>query len=311
MSLNRASRDGRVFMTGHVNTRQLFYCDRQLHTMTGAACSTLFRSADGPLAERACDGPTRLFATDQNASVMHVNSASGLHTGYTPYGFHFKILSEVQLAAFNGERLDPASAAYALGNGYRLFSPGLMRFLAADTLSPFDQGGLNAYSYCLGDPINRTDPSGHLSLLKPRTWFRSPAQKIRQREKALNSLATDMREIEARILENRNRVTSVFDLHALDVLKTERANYKARLEQAQSKLKGINKYLPKDQRKRLDQFEINKALLIETNIQSPTRLPSPASRKLFSPKKEFHDPYDDANFRFPLETDNARIRRQP
>ncbi|MGY2189231.1 RHS repeat-associated core domain-containing protein [Pseudomonas sp. SDO5591_S426] len=51
-----------------------------------------------------------------------------------------------------------------MGNGYRAFSPVLMKFNSPDTLSPFDKGGLNAYAYCLGDPINRADPNGHLSI---------------------------------------------------------------------------------------------------------------------------------------------------
>jgi hypothetical protein len=36
-----------------------------------------------------------------------------------------------------------------------------MRFYSADSLSPFGKGGLNSYCYCLGDPVNRTDPTGH------------------------------------------------------------------------------------------------------------------------------------------------------
>jgi len=35
-----------------------------------------------------------------------------------------------------------------------------MRFLSADNLSPFGQGGLNSYAYCAGNPINYIDPSG-------------------------------------------------------------------------------------------------------------------------------------------------------
>ncbi|AUH50621.1 hypothetical protein CXB49_07280 [Chromobacterium sp. ATCC 53434] len=64
---------------------------------------------------------------------------------------------------FNGERLDPLSGAMHLGNGYRAYSPALQRFHCPDTMSPFGAGGINAYAYCAGDPINRADPSGHIS----------------------------------------------------------------------------------------------------------------------------------------------------
>lgn len=49
---------------------------------------------------------------------------------------------------------------YLLGAGYRAYHPGLMRFCSADEHSPFGLGGINAYAYCSGDPINFSDPSG-------------------------------------------------------------------------------------------------------------------------------------------------------
>lgn len=65
---------------------------------------------------------------------------------------------------FNGERVDPVSRTYHLGNGYRAYNPALMRFNAPDNLSPFGPGGINSYAYCSGDPINHADPSGHMSI---------------------------------------------------------------------------------------------------------------------------------------------------
>ncbi|HDI3294081.1 TPA: hypothetical protein PMD70_003450 [Vibrio cholerae] len=66
---------------------------------------------------------------------------------------------------FNGERRDPFTGGYHLGNGYRMYNPRLMRFHVADNMSPFGKGGLNSYAYCLGDPVNQRDPSGHFALL--------------------------------------------------------------------------------------------------------------------------------------------------
>lgn len=50
--------------------------------------------------------------------------------------------------------------------GYRHFRPAQTRFPSPDDLSPFDEGGLNAYVYCKGDPQNYTDPSGHANIWK-------------------------------------------------------------------------------------------------------------------------------------------------
>ncbi|RMM34366.1 hypothetical protein ALQ80_03130 [Pseudomonas coronafaciens pv. oryzae] len=64
------------------------------------------------------------------------------------------------LPGFNGELLDSITGHYLLGNGYRAYNPVLMRFNSPDSLSPFGKGGLNAYAYCGGDPVNRADPDG-------------------------------------------------------------------------------------------------------------------------------------------------------
>lgn len=69
-----------------------------------------------------------------------------------------------KLSSFNGERWDPASGHYHLGNGYRAYNPVLKRFTCPDSMSPFGAGGINPYMYCAGDPVNQADPSGHFSL---------------------------------------------------------------------------------------------------------------------------------------------------
>lgn len=71
---------------------------------------------------------------------------------------------DICITGFNGMRLDPLSKNTHLGNGYRAYNPAMMRFLCPDSLSPYDGGGINIYSYCMNDPVNRADPSGHISL---------------------------------------------------------------------------------------------------------------------------------------------------
>nr|WP_314618481.1 RHS repeat-associated core domain-containing protein [uncultured Pseudomonas sp.] len=91
-----------------------------------------------------------LLTTDRQRSVLQ-----GLRA-YSPYGFS-KATSAPALG-FCGQRHDPLTGNYPLGNGHRSYSPTLMRFLSPDSLSPFDRGGLNSYAYCGGDPVNRIDP---------------------------------------------------------------------------------------------------------------------------------------------------------
>lgn len=90
---------------------------------------------------------------------------------YSAYGHQSPESGLLSLLGFNGERWDSVTGHYLLGNGYRGFNPVLMRFNGPDSLSPFDEGGLNCYAYCSGDPINRRDPTGHISFfgLKP-SW---------------------------------------------------------------------------------------------------------------------------------------------
>lgn len=103
---------------------------------------------------------TLLLGVDQQASACCTPSQPH-PVNYTPYGHHASADARHQLG-FIGQVRDPLTAGYPLGNGYRSYNPHLTRFHSPDHLSPFNAGGLNAYGYCSGDPINRSDPSGHM-----------------------------------------------------------------------------------------------------------------------------------------------------
>ncbi len=82
-----------------------------------------------------------------------------LHT-YTPYGHTQNRNSQL---GFNGYFCDAVSGLYPLGNGYRMYSPTRGRFYSPDNMSPFGKGGMNTYTYCQGDPINKVDRNGHFT----------------------------------------------------------------------------------------------------------------------------------------------------
>ncbi|EHQ41799.1 RHS repeat-associated core domain-containing protein [Myroides odoratus DSM 2801] len=110
------------------------------------------------------DQDVTLTANGQNESLLWSVKNSDSKGELHQYGAYGQGEAEEYLPAFNGERKDPISGHYHLGNGYRSYSPVLMRFTCPDSMSPFGAGGINAYAYCAGDPINLIDPSGHSAM---------------------------------------------------------------------------------------------------------------------------------------------------
>ncbi|WP_353100978.1 RHS repeat-associated core domain-containing protein [Myroides odoratus] len=110
------------------------------------------------------DQDVTLTASGQNESLLWSVKNSDSQGELHQYGAYGQGEAEEDLPAFNGERKDPISGHYHLGNGYRSYSPVLMRFTCPDSMSPFGAGGINAYAYCAGDPINLIDPSGHSAM---------------------------------------------------------------------------------------------------------------------------------------------------
>lgn len=179
---------------------QRFYCKSRLATeIQGAVQHSIFQHDDHLLAQlRREDAKvdTTLQATDQQRSILNALDATRPHPlVYTPYGHRPAENSLLSLLGFNGERPDPVTGHYLLGNGYRAFNPVLMRFNSPDSLSPFGEGGVNAYVYCNGEPINQTDPTGHFSFFKGlrsfwRKLFKSSKTYYRHETQLAQRLAT-------------------------------------------------------------------------------------------------------------------------
>ena len=150
---------------------QRFYKAGQLVTeIQGAEQRTYLRSDSQLLAQKNLTA-SALLGTDPQNSVLH---AEDIAIAYAPYGHREAVTGLPGLPGFNGEQPDPVTGHYLLGNGYRAYNPILMRFNSPDSLSPFGEGGLNAYAYCVGDPVNRSDPTGHfggLSVLISRMFM--------------------------------------------------------------------------------------------------------------------------------------------
>ncbi|VVO24411.1 RHS repeat-associated core domain-containing protein [Pseudomonas fluorescens] len=145
---------------------QRFYCKSRLATeVQGAVQTSIVQHDDQLLAQQQRHGArldTTLVATDLQRSVLSALDKTRPHPfAYLPYGYRPPENGLLSLLGFNGERPDPVTGHYHLGNGYRQFNPLLMRFNSPDNMSPFGKGGINAYAYCEGDPRNRVDPTGH------------------------------------------------------------------------------------------------------------------------------------------------------
>jgi RHS repeat-associated protein len=158
---------------------QRFYQDGELTSQVKGANSSSFLRADGVvLAEHqvGADPKSLLLAGDNKNSVLwEINQDATQEVVYTPYGHRMDEASVSSHLGYNGERREAQTGWYLLGQGYRAFNPVLMRFHSPDSWSPFGEGGVNAYAYCLGDPVSFTDPTGHVGVIPS---FRIPRPKL-------------------------------------------------------------------------------------------------------------------------------------
>lgn len=144
------------------HSSQRFYNGTRIATeINGERKTSFFEHQSLPLAERHLGGAATLMATDFQKTVLHsINTTHHQPQAYSPYGHRLAENEALSLLGFNGERPDPVTGHYLLGQGHRAYNPVLMRFNSPDTLSPFGKGGINAYAYCSNNPITRKDPTG-------------------------------------------------------------------------------------------------------------------------------------------------------
>ena len=99
-----------------------------------------------------------------------LSSFSGVRV-YSPYGKSTLLPSNTQpidthwaqYIGFQGQLTDPMTSLQFMGQGTRAYSPSLRRFISYDALSPFNQGGLNGYTFANNNPMVFEDPNGHMA----------------------------------------------------------------------------------------------------------------------------------------------------
>ncbi|MBI6923290.1 RHS repeat-associated core domain-containing protein [Pseudomonas putida] len=254
-------------MSTHVYSSQLFYQNGlpMLVNHQGQYRQWL-RNSGMLLAERVNGyGQGYLLAVDDNGSVLKgltASSEDSVHR-FTAYGHGAGRHPAHTLAGFKGERLDAQTQGYFFGNGYRLHMPTLMRFSAPDSLSPFNEGGLNAYAYCGCDPINHEDPSGHAVVFKIRTrGYRTPFKPALRKRTAilteiLGKLAPRSKHLLNNVLDDQpkhllNNVLDDQPKHLLNkVLDVQRPKVLERLSKARP---ALERKIAKRSSKNLDVF---------------------------------------------------------
>ena len=146
-----------------------------------------------------------LPATDRSQSIIgEIVDGQSQTIAYSAYGEQSAQQKIETRLGFNGQLREANIGWYLLGNGYRAYNPRLMRFHSPDSWSPFRGGGLNAYMYCVGDPVNRVDPTGHFwevikLFVRENIRYRTPQKlaianvKANARYKAMSTLGRSSR----------------------------------------------------------------------------------------------------------------------
>lgn len=196
---------------------------------------------------------TLLGCDQQNSIVRTLTPIEKTVTTYSAYGYS----GRVNLLAFNGELKHKLTGHYSLGNGHRQFNPFLMRFNTPDFQSPFREGGINCYAYCLDDPINYQDPSGNTAITTTMTVLRavgrfkksilpkksSPSQWKPLKNRTLSNLSEEIHETTKLMKKNRFRLRLVNSESDLSKVKDDSLRHKFIFTEDKKFVMGSSKFV--------------------------------------------------------------------
>jgi len=298
------------------DTPKYFYQTSKLTTVIGNDQKRSFlRIGTLPLAESAGKEArsSQLFATDEMDSVLVVSTPDGKQNNhnYTPFGYNDKLPSGSTAMGFNGEFILDNMHLYLLGQGHRGFSTEMRRFIGPDNAeSPFARGGVNAFAYCVNDPVNRKDETGMWSILKPRTWFRSNQAKLEQRLESMTVINAKLKEQTAKL----NNLVNKREYGGKTVaprIEAARKTLQKTLDRGLRKARGINRYVESKDHAYIfsEHYHAQQAI---TNSTPDTNRPTSGNtdrRNMFYTQKKYDDPNDDRNYQFGAIDANNQTRR--
>ena len=157
-------------VSGTTDTINYFYDGTSvLYTTDGSSAITalnLIGAEDNILATMRSSTESYVYTKDMRESTINVVGSSGtapVSYNYTDYG-ETEILGDQDFyneVCYGGGIYDETTGLYYLNARY--YSPENAAFLTQDTYrgDRSRTATLNYYSYCAGNPVNYTDPSGH------------------------------------------------------------------------------------------------------------------------------------------------------
>ena len=163
-------------VTGDIERVTSYVCEGTPAAWTAKTSWRLDVHADTQLVTPDAGGATApvFLHRDHLKSVKLTTDATGCvasRSAYRPYGDRTQTeassvpgcspAAPAEPRGFIGERHDPETGLLYLHARY--YDPVIGRFLSPDTLDPTEPGvGTNRYAYADNDPINKSDPNGHI-----------------------------------------------------------------------------------------------------------------------------------------------------